>query len=268
MANPKGQQPDPMRKCYKKEQAQNEDAHTHLYGKGNFVCETDARGWPTPQNRSPLELVVDASNGFIPLWAEDVTLRWRFQERSMVIFRDPPAARAYLRALFGQGLLLWGDAAPVRFTESNDLWDFEIAVNPEPNCRATGCTLASAFFPDPGRHELRIYPTMFQQSVEEQIETMAHEIGHIFGLRHFFAQIDEAQWRSEIFGTHQPFSIMNYGPNSRMTPNDRADLTTLYQMVWSGALTAINTTPVQLMRPFSSFAPVFASGPLAMHPTG
>ena len=60
---------------------------------------------------------------------------------------------------------------------------------------------------------------MFTQSPEEQVETLIHEIGHVFGLRHFFAQLSETAWASEVFGTHDPLSIMNYGrPACSPTP--------------------------------------------------
>lgn len=228
-----------------------QEPQVHIYHKG-ARCETDTIGFPTPNNRSPLELAVDASQGFIPLWAEGVTLRWRFQETSMLAFQNPEAAKAYIRILFGRGLLLWGDAVPVRFTEAADAWDFEIAVRAVPNCNANGCTLARAFFPDSGRHDLVLFPTLFDQPFAEQVETMAHELGHIFGLRHFFALLTEAAWPAEIFGDHSRFSIMNYGPDSRMTDADRDDLRALYSAVWSGMLTDINGTPIRTFLPFST----------------
>ena len=95
--------------------------------------------------------------------------------------------------------------------------------------------LASAFFPDSGRHELVIYPKLFTQSEKEQVDTLVHEIGHILGLRHFFANISETRWASEIFGTHKPLTIMNYGNQSELTDDDRADLTRLYQAVRAGS---------------------------------
>ena len=226
----------------------------HVYRGGKVVCETDKRGHPTRQGFSPIEIVVDASEGFIPLWAPDVTLRWRFQERSMTLFQDPEQGKAYLRALLGEALLLWTTSAvPVKFKEASDAWDFEIALNPTAHCIPTGgCTLARAFFPDAGQHDLLIYPTMFDQPTDEQIETMAHELGHVFGLRHFFAQVSEQRWRSEIFGGHQPFSIMNYGSDSRMSAPDRDDLRRLYELVWKGELTSINETPIRSFTPFST----------------
>ena len=225
------------------------EPEVHVFGK-SVICDTDTRGYPTPGNRPPTELVLDASEGFIPLWANDVTLRWRFQERSMSIFEDPEAAKAGIEALLGEALLKWGTAAPVKFARRTDAWDFEIVVREEDRCNINGCVLASAFFPDPGRHELVIYPKMFEQSPNEQVDTMIHEIGHTFGLRHFFANISEQAWPSVVFGEHDPFTIMNYGSQSVLTNDDRDDLSRLYEAAWNGTLTKVNQTPIKLVKPF------------------
>ena len=116
--------------------------------------------------------------------------------------------------------------------------------------RFSAAPLARAFFPDSGRHELELYPKMFEQSEKEQIDTLTHELGHIFGLRHFFAQIRESQWPSVIFGEHRPFSIMNYGRQSELTNDDLDDLKRLYDSVWSGRLTEVNGTPIRLFTPY------------------
>lgn len=223
----------------------------HVYGDG-VVCDTERRGYPTSRGLSPLEIVVDASEGFIPLWAKGITLRWRFQERSMSSFQNPAAAKAEIRKLLGEAVLAWGSSAPVKFSEREHAWDFEIVISKADDCDVNGCVLASAFFPDAGRHELTLYPEMFHQSRREQVETLIHEIGHVFGLRHFFAQVTEKAWPSEVFGTHKPFSIMNYGSQSALTKDDKADLKRLYETAWSGELTEINGTPIHLVKSFSS----------------
>lgn len=230
------------------------DPDIHIFGKGH-VCVTDARGQATPRGRSLWEIRVDASGGFIPLWHENVMLRYRFQERSLRRLADPEGTRERIRELLGDAIVAWGDAAPIRFTERNDAWDFEIAVRNADDCDINGCVLASAFFPDAGQHELVIYPRMFEQSRQEQVETLIHEIGHIFGLRHFFANVSEAAWPSQLFGTDSRFSIMNYGADSYLTATDRSDLRGLYQAVWSGALKEINGTPIVLFKPFSASRP-------------
>ena len=229
------------------------DPEVHVFGNG-FRCDTETRGHATPQGRSPLEIVVDASEGFIPLWTKDTTLRWRFRESTMKYFKSPAAAKAEIRKLLGEALLAWGDAAPVKFAERSDVSDFEIVMRRNDDCDASGCVLASAFFPDAGRHRLTLYPKMFTQPRPEQVETLIHEIGHVFGLRHFFANVSETAWPSQIFGTHKPFSIMNYGSQSVLTADDKSDLKRLYQLVWSGELTQINGTPIKLVKAFHTIA--------------
>jgi hypothetical protein len=229
--------------------ARDVEPQIHVYG-DNVICDTDSRGYAEPGNRSLAEIVVDTSEGFIPLWAEGVTLRWRFQEHSMRYFEDPEAAKTATKELLGEALLAWGDAAPIKLSQRDDAWDFEIVVRDADRCSPNGCVLASAFFPDAGRHELRIYPRMFTQTPKEQVDTLIHEIGHTFGLRHFFANISETAWPSEVFGTHRPFTIMNYGSQSELADDDKVDLKRLYQTAWSGQLTEINRTPIRLMKPF------------------
>jgi hypothetical protein len=246
---PKG--PDPFKLKPASEAGKDKKPDVHVYGHG-VVCATENRGHKTPEGRSPLEIVVDASEGFVPLWARNTTLRWRFNERSMRNFQNPAAAKAAIRQLFGEALLSWGDSAPVRFSEKSDLWDFEIVMRSTDDCDSNGCVLASAFFPDGGRHRLTIYPKMFSQTRAEQVETMVHEIGHVFGLRHFFALVSEGAWPAKVFGAHKPFSIMNYGSKSVLTKADKADLKRLYQLAWSGALPHVNGTPVRFMRAFSA----------------
>lgn len=221
----------------------------HMYGE-SFVCSTDTRGYATPRNRSPLEIVVDSSEGKIPLWGQNLSLRWRFNEGSMNYFQSPELAKNAIRVLFAEALSDWGDAVPIRFTENSDTWDFELTMSNADNCSLNGCTLARAFFPDAGRHDLAMYPKMFTQSRKEQVDTFIHEIGHVFGLRHFFANVSETEWASEVFGVHNKFSIMNYGAKSTLTDADKADLKRLYLTAWSGELKNINGTPIALWEPY------------------
>lgn len=231
------------------EAAQAAEPQTHVFG-NKVICDTDTRGQATPGNRSPFELVVDASEGFIPLWDQDVVLRWRFQVQSMTFFADSDAAQDAIESLLGAALVAWGDALPIKFSKQQDAWDFEIVVRDSDRCNINGCVLASAFFPDAGRHELVIYPKLFEQRAKEQVDTLIHEIGHVFGLRHFFANVSETAWPSEVFGEHKPFGIMNYGSQSELTETDQADLKRLYHSARSGELTSINGTPIKLVKPF------------------
>ncbi len=257
--NPRSQRSNPRQAPIAAKDAR----QTHVYGKvkgKEIVCSTDTRGFPTPNDADPLELVVNAPGGVIPLWDKNVTLRYRFDEESLrVYFADPDAAKNEITLLFAEAVSAWGDAAPVKFSLNEESSDFQIVMMPQSNCNLVGCVLASAFFPDSGRHHLRLYPTLFQQTREEQVETLIHEIGHIFGLRHFFAQLRETSVPSKIFGEHNEVSIMNYGPNSRLTETDKSDLKKLYQLAWSGELTEIDRARIVFVQPFSTIASATAT---------
>lgn len=225
------------------------DSDVHVYGDSS-VCQTDKRGYPTPHNRSPAEIRVDSSEGFVPLWGQGLNLRWRFNESSMRVFRRPDFAKDRVRELFGEAIGAWGNAAPIRFSERGDAVDFELTMSRFDDCDPRGCVLASAFFPDGGRHQMWMYPRMFRQSRKEAVDTFIHEIGHVYGLRHFFANVSETGSASELFGTDSKFTVMNYGPNSQLTETDKADLKRLYAEAWSGMRSDVNGTPIRFFRPY------------------
>lgn len=225
-----------------------EKSQIHRYGADNhIICATESRG----SVRDIAELQLDATQGFIPLWREGAILRWRFQAQSLARFEAPDAVKANIEALLCKALQAWGEAVPIAFARDDDAWDFQIVIQEVERCNAQkACVLASAFFPDPGRHDLVIYPTLFKQDLAEQVETIAHELGHVFGLRHWFAPQHEAAFPSIPYGSQRPVSIMNYGPDSQLTDEDRKDLMALYAGAWSGKIKHINGTPIRLVAPF------------------
>src|SRR5687768_2634865 len=64
--------------------------------KPGIICDTDTRGYATPNNQSLFEAVV-GMGGFIPLWAPGTELRWRFQEQSLNMCRNPEAVKTVLK---------------------------------------------------------------------------------------------------------------------------------------------------------------------------
>lgn len=225
-----------------------EAEQTHVYRFGTR-CVTDTVGHAQPAHCCPSELVLNATTGFIPLWDKNVTLNWRFNPASLKQFRNPDAVEDYVRKLLAEAISAWAPAIPVRFSESQHAWDFEIVLCREDDTDLNGrATLASAFFPDGGQHQLTLYPKLFAHVRNEQLETLAHELGHMFGLRHFFAKVGENGFPSRVFGSHAKFSVMNSGPNE----DSISDVVKLYTHAWSGAFTHINGTPIRLVRPYSA----------------
>lgn len=67
--------------------------------------------------------------------------------------------------------------------------DFSVAVRKRNDCDEAGCMLASAFFPTKRCEGLRICPFLFDPDTRAQVGTIVHELGHVFGLRNYFAII-------------------------------------------------------------------------------
>jgi len=228
--------------------AERVETMVHLIRPG-VRCATENRARHVSHGDNLFEIVV-GTEGFIPLWADGVTLRWRFQEASFQLYADPVGLKAAVQTFFAKAILAWGDAAPIKFVYQPDGWDFEIVMRNVDDCDPAGCVLASAFFPDAGQHQLVLYPKLFDQDEAEVVETLIHETGHIFGLRHFFALERETAWPAEVYGEHEAFSIMNYGDASKLTDADKRDLATLYREARAGRLKKINATPIRLVKPF------------------
>lgn len=189
---------------------------------------------PAPPTGIQPEIVVDLQLDKVPLWAKGTTLNWRFDNRAIARHGNPEALQRKVRKLFSEAVDAWGET-PILFQENSKDWDFEIAVLKRRDCDDDGCTLASAFFPDSERQRMLCYPSMFDYDRAEQVSTLVHELGHVFGLRHYFADSDEEEKKfpSLIFGRHSSFTVMNYGARSQLTRADRKDLMRLYRAAWS-----------------------------------
>ncbi|MBA3284981.1 MAG: hypothetical protein H0U27_07975, partial [Nitrosopumilus sp.] len=53
-----------IKKEVKLSKEEEEQSKVHVLKKG-IICDTEARGYATPQGKSPFEIVVDASEGFV-----------------------------------------------------------------------------------------------------------------------------------------------------------------------------------------------------------
>ncbi|KAF9281573.1 hypothetical protein BGZ68_006560, partial [Mortierella alpina] len=196
----------------------------HYMGK-NRLCVTGR-----PARKFSPEKIVVGTEGFIPLWEKGVHLRYRLNERT---FRETKRSKEEVLKVLNEAIKQWGDSAPITLVEDSNLWDFEISLRNASDCRDDGC------------------------SMDVQVSTLTHELGHIFGLRHWFAKEEDGElgWTSEVFGHNEAFTIMNYGEKSMLTNEDKRDLKLLYKLVWSGELKKINTTPIVLFKPYSAHSP-------------
>lgn len=205
-------------------------------------------------------LLLGSGEAVVPLWGlageSKQLLTWEFDEDSVEayflnlnnsreLFSNGEGLKKHVRDLILESMHLWGDSSPYVLQEFDGITDFRVFIEDSDDCNSEGCVLASAFFPSDRRKSLDLYPVLFKQTREEQVETIIHELGHIKGLRHSFAQ-EEIGWPNALFGHDSPISIMNYGVNSKLTDIDKEDLKKLYQEVWDGMLERIGNMPVQL----------------------
>ncbi|QDU23395.1 reprolysin-like metallopeptidase [Urbifossiella limnaea] len=209
---------------------------------GVVVCSTEQRTDPN------LPIVVGGEAPEVRLWVAGTVLRWRCRKASFVFFSEPKKAMDGVKKLVTKAMGAWGAAAPVKLAYDEDDWDFEVVMNPADNRVGGGYTLARAFFPGGAQRMLMLYPRLFSLPETGVVATLCHELGHVFGLRHFFA-VEQEGGTAVPFGEHRPKTIMNYGPNSTLTAADKADLARLYKEARAGTLTKLGRWPVKLVKP-------------------
>ncbi|KAL6701275.1 hypothetical protein J3F84DRAFT_354301 [Trichoderma pleuroticola] len=106
---------------------------------------------------------------------------------------------------------------------------------------------AFSFFPNESSRELIIYPPSLQKA-SYLSNILAHEVGHILGLRHEFAYEKENEYPSALFGSENADSIMNYFDHPKRFQVRKQDLEELerfyaYDKVKYGKLSILDVNP-------------------------
>jgi len=164
---------------------------------------------------------VQLDQGQVPLWKIGSVLTWTMKTRSF----PKPEQAAYAQQQMQSAISDWGISG-IEFQyvseDKSDTVTFTVKFSKTPS----GSTVAKAFFPVEEQSSLVIYPIAFSEGqIRVMKNVLAHEVGHIYGLRHEFAM---TEGNTVQFGPSNPASVMNYNSPPVIQESDRTWLQKLY----------------------------------------
>jgi len=201
----------------------------------HYKCNTE-----DPSN----ELWVHLEGGEVPLWQYDAVVTFTLLSSSF-----PSVAHAnFTKEQILAAISDWGiSGIELRFVPESDSRKatFIVRYSKRPN----GGTIARAFFPTAEQSDVVIYPLAFSRGQIDYLKNvLAHELGHVYGLRHEFA-IEEGDTLQ--FGPSNSSSVMNYNDPPVIQSSDRIWLQKLYNK--NELITFIGTKnfPIHRYTPYS-----------------
>lgn len=164
-------------------------------------------------------------NGRISRWHKGSVLKYMICAETF----DNPDWAAVAAGAAGMAVSMW-QSIGVRFEQvyrdSEATFGIKYSRLPESRCRDV---YARAFFPQEAPGEIYIYQFALEGSNANHLANiLAHELGHVLGLRHEFAH-----WRTSVlWGEKNPQSIMNYFDHPsklKVGEQDRRELAAFYE---------------------------------------
>ncbi|KAL6816452.1 hypothetical protein J3E69DRAFT_94772 [Trichoderma sp. SZMC 28015] len=141
---------------------------------------------------------------YIPRWRKNSVLSYFVDDESFLT----PADAICIREAMQKAVCMWsGIAVPFKEVHCRGSAIFVVKYHP----RECTTIYARAFFPDELPGDLLVYKSALSNN-SYLANILAHELGHILGLRHEFADEDkqERNLRCVLFGKKNSRSIMNY----------------------------------------------------------
>lgn len=190
---------------------------------GEYTCSNQ----PDPQ-----ALVVGEAN-LVTLWNDGSTINYTILANT---FPNETMRQTALTA-FSEAAYNWTNAGftKIKLVYTDRLEDSKYTIRFQST--PSGNTVASTFKPNlDDVTDVNVYPLFYQlggstqELFNRQVNTMQHEIGHIFGLRHEFALTGETNRPAIQIGDPNPLSIMSYNADRTIQPSDVATINVLYTL--------------------------------------
>ncbi|KID74806.1 uncharacterized protein G6M90_00g108510 [Metarhizium brunneum] len=189
----------------------------------------------------------------VPRWAPGSVLTYVICTET---FPSPDDA-SYATNQLTEAIHMWmGVGATFKQVRRDRKATFRVVYRPK-HRPDTEDVLANAFLPNGGRRNqrtLHIYALAFSDThVDYQANILAHEIGHILGLRHVFAKEKEYKWSAK-WGNGCQNSVMDYYTHSSLLRVQQQDLEEL-KAFYDSPMTEYEGKPVINFVPRSSVYP-------------
>ncbi|KAE9569732.1 hypothetical protein CGMCC3_g14154 [Colletotrichum fructicola] len=181
---------------------------------------------PASHNDSPFDAIQVGLDSIIPRWKASTALKWFLKSEGF-----PSADGAKLAAeTMNQAAQDWNDLSfGVSISQTTDEAAANFNLVYQDNPPDEPGLLASAFFPLQADMDVVIYGTGLKNSENYPLKsTLLHELGHVFGLRHEFADEDS---RGQIqFMEANKDSVMSYNGVVIIEETDKHGIREFYKL--------------------------------------
>lgn len=197
---------------------------------------------PASHNDSGYDSIQVGFGALIPRWEASTALKWFLKAEGF-----PSADEAKLAAeIMNQAAQEWNDLSfGVSVSQTTDETAANFNLIYEDNPPNEPGALASAFFPLQAGGDVVIYETGMKNSREYPLKsTLLHELGHVFGLRHEFAdKYPNGQLR---FMEINKDSVMSYNGVVIIEETDKHGIRAFYELAEGSR---IGQSPVRDYKP-------------------
>ncbi|KAF2149797.1 hypothetical protein K461DRAFT_281014 [Myriangium duriaei CBS 260.36] len=211
-----------------------------MIGNNGYSCKTQEATQAAAGNSGPDKIMLGWKHE-VPRWKKPTKLKWAVYYNGW----GADGQAAYAANKLNDAAKQWNALdLGVTFEWVDSIDDSTFALQYR---KAAGSTLAEAFFPNEDMtNTVTVYQSAFDpRNIGSMDAIFLHELGHVLGLRHEFAQIEGD---FVPFGARNPKSVMSYNFPPAMQDSDKVDTQGFY--AFTG--TSIDTYNISDKTPYTA----------------